>query len=133
MIMPRIKGEDHWQGDNVMPFTIGDVDPAGAFVHVLDDATLEIVLSELNTVSDFSKYLMKKERFVRSGKLISAAGEEATLQPWMRMGNMDSAYPVTGCSATLSSWGRGCLPKSRVTRVIKQRDTRIKVRMCGIN
>jgi hypothetical protein len=33
-------------------------------------------LSELNTVSDFSKYLMKKERFVRSGKLISAAGEE---------------------------------------------------------
>ncbi len=79
MIVPRIKGDDHFQGDHVIPFVIGDVDPTGAFVHVLDDATLDIALRELDTITDFTSYLTKKVDFIRSGRLGAAAGEEEVI------------------------------------------------------
>lgn len=75
-VVPHIKGEDHWKGESVLPFVVGDVDPTGAFVHVLDEATLDIVLGEFDTIVDLTAYLSKKEKLIRSGILISAAGEE---------------------------------------------------------
>jgi hypothetical protein len=61
-IRPDIKGNFHGVGENVTPFVIGDVDPSGPFVNVLDDETLDIVLGELDTISDLTQYLGKKER-----------------------------------------------------------------------
>ncbi len=69
------------------PFVIGDFAPRRSFVHVLDDATLELLLGELNTVTDFVSYLDKKARFVRSGHLISAGGEDDLLSYYV--GRMD--------------------------------------------
>ncbi len=83
MLIPEIKGDDHWKPNQVIPFCIGDVDPSGPFVHVLDDATLDIVMGELDTISDFTDYLQKKEAFVRSGKLLVAGGEEDLLAYYM--------------------------------------------------
>jgi hypothetical protein len=50
-----LKGEEAILKGETPPFTIGDVDPSGPFVHVFDDATLDIVLSELDTVTDFGQ------------------------------------------------------------------------------
>ncbi len=61
------------------PFHVGDVDKHGGFVHVLDDVTLDIVLRELDTITDFTAYLSRKEALFRSGKLCMAAGEEELL------------------------------------------------------
>jgi hypothetical protein len=46
---------------------------------VLDDASLGIVLSTLDTITDFVGYLERKERFLKSGKLFGAFGEEDLL------------------------------------------------------
>lgn len=44
MVVPSIQGEAHYLGDDVEPFAVGDVDPSGSFIHVLDEATLDIVM-----------------------------------------------------------------------------------------
>ncbi|NHA14139.1 hypothetical protein [Thioalkalivibrio sp. XN279] len=76
MVTPSIVGEDHLQPDSSLPFSVGDVNPNGPFVHVLDDVTLDVVMQELDTVRDMTEYLRRKERLIRRGQLISAAGEE---------------------------------------------------------
>jgi hypothetical protein len=77
------KMESHYFRENVSDssffgFTIGDLDPSKTFVHVLDDATLDILLQTLDTISDFVNYLTKKEKLMRR-KMICAAGEEELL------------------------------------------------------
>ncbi len=37
-----------------MPFAVGQVDPAIGFMHVLDDTSLEIVMSTLDTITRIS-------------------------------------------------------------------------------
>lgn len=78
VIKPSIHGDKHWQNEdgNVQPFYVGDIDQHGPFVHVFNESALDIVLHELDTVTDFTEYLAKKEAFVRSGKLLEAHGEE---------------------------------------------------------
>lgn len=61
--------------------------PDGAFIHVLDDATLDILLGELDTISDFTAYLTKKEAFIRSSRLVFAGGEEDLLAYYMKTMN----------------------------------------------
>lgn len=81
IIRPDIKGNAHWPRDlnQVRPFCIGDIDPSNSFVHVFNERTLEIVMNELDTVTDFVDYLDKKANLVRSGRLIQANGEENLL------------------------------------------------------
>jgi hypothetical protein len=95
LIHPDTKGDAHWQGDGVMPFVVGDVDPNGSFVNVLDDATLDIVLRELDTISDLTEYLTKKEKLIRSGQLISAAGEEELVAYYMTHMNSSDQHDFT--------------------------------------
>lgn len=78
VIKPSIQGDRHWQNEdgNVQPFCVGDIDQHGSFIHVFNEAALNIVLRELDTVTDFTDYLVKKEAFVRAGKLFEAHGEE---------------------------------------------------------
>ena len=78
IVNPRIKGEHHWSGTAaaIEPFCVGDVDPAGSFVHVVNEASLEVMMRELDTIRDFTDYLEKKALFVRSGRLSRADGEE---------------------------------------------------------
>jgi hypothetical protein len=81
MVMPAGVGPMHLAPftEGVIPFAVGQLDPAKGFVHVLDDTSLEIVLAKLDTITDFVRYLTKKEEFIASGKLVSAAGEEELL------------------------------------------------------
>lgn len=81
VVLPSLKGIDHTNSGiaNFMPFAIGDIDPASDFVHVFDDVSLDIVMRELDTITDLTEYLDKRAAFVRSGRLASAHGEEDLL------------------------------------------------------
>lgn len=78
IIRPDIKAEAHWSPDDdaFQPFAIGDLEPSGSFVHIIDDVALDIIMKELDTVRDFTDYLDKKMAFIRSGRLLEAHGEE---------------------------------------------------------
>jgi hypothetical protein len=74
-------GDAHLSG---MPFAIGQVDPAKGYVHVFDDTTLNIVMSTLDTITDFTAYLTKKEGFLTGHRVVHAAGEEELLAIYLR-------------------------------------------------
>lgn len=81
VIDPSLKGQMNWPNkiDETVPFSIGDINPNGSYVHVLDDVSLKIIMEELDTIRDFTDYLQKKETFIRSGHLKKAHGEENLL------------------------------------------------------
>ena len=81
VINPSITGNKPWSGKegSLRPFEVGDIDPLGSFVHVLNESSLEIVMRELDTIRDFTDYLEKKVQFLRSGRLLRADGEENLL------------------------------------------------------
>lgn len=70
------------------PFVVGLVDPAKGFVHILDDTSLDLVLTELDTIFDLVTYFTKKEELLLSGRLESSAGEEDLLAHYL--------FPVEG-------------------------------------
>lgn len=97
MLVPMVVGDDHLLPDEhrfdveglnipppVTPFVVGQIDPGRGYVHVLDDVTFKILLENLDTITDFVGYLERKERFVTSGRLVSAAGEEDLLAHYLR-------------------------------------------------
>lgn len=67
---------------HVEPFVIGDLDPQRTFVHVFDDATLDFVMSTLDTTADFLRYLREKEQLCRS-RTLYVAGEEDLLAHYL--------------------------------------------------
>jgi len=79
IIDPSISGNEHFEH----PFTIGHPIANKDFVHVFDDVALDIILKELDTISDFVDYIEKKEEFINSGLLGSAAGEEEILAHYL--------------------------------------------------
>lgn len=67
-------GDQHVE-DRATPFKLGDVSPAAEFVHVMDIAGLRAVLSDLDTITDFARYLDAREAFIRGQAGNSAASE----------------------------------------------------------
>ena len=55
------------------------------FVHVLDEASTDILLSELDTIADFVRYLQEKEHFVQSTHVV-CEGEEDMLAAFLNDG-----------------------------------------------
>jgi hypothetical protein len=81
VIKPDLTGADHWTTSTSShhPFAIGDIDPDGNFVHVFDEVALDIVMRELDTISDFTDYLEKRAAFLRSKRIVWCHGEEELL------------------------------------------------------
>ncbi|KPA09945.1 hypothetical protein MHK_009852 [Candidatus Magnetomorum sp. HK-1] len=62
-------------------------DLGNGFVHVFDDISLNIVMIELNTISDFVNYLLAKENLYTSGrKTLFQGGEEDLLAIYLHNG-----------------------------------------------
>lgn len=81
LIDNEIKGKEHQN----RPFHIGLVNPARDYVHVFDEMALDVVMRELDTISDFVEYLQKRERLLlRPGCYIYATGEEQLLGMYLR-------------------------------------------------
>ena len=74
------------------PFAVGQVDPVKGFLHILDDTTLEIVLTTLDTISDFVAYLTKKEKFLTSGIEVFVPGEEDLLAFYLTKTNKQKEH-----------------------------------------
>lgn len=95
----RQAAEQHFGGDGSLilhshtsgteKFIVGDLDRSKDFVHVFDDFSLAIVLSELDTVSDFVAYLRKRSAFLRSGPEIYANSEFDLLAHYLQGMNGD--------------------------------------------
>lgn len=94
MVMPDLKGDDHinTESPSYQPFAIGNINPDGEFIHVFDDVTLNVLMKELDTISDLTDYFDKKEKFLRSGHLISAHGEEELLALYLKYVNDDKEH-----------------------------------------
>lgn len=59
------------------PIQYGDF--GNGFIHVFDEMSVKIVLSELDTIKDFLNYLTSKEAFIRQNKYPFTYGEEDML------------------------------------------------------
>jgi len=68
--------------EHTVPFAIGDLDPERTFVHVLDDTTLDLVMSTLDTTPDFLRSFREKERVCRAHTMF-VAGEENLLAQFL--------------------------------------------------
>lgn len=86
MIWPDIVGNQHIKSieDGGRPFAVGQIDTSKGYIHIFDDTSLGIVMEALDTITDFVTYLTKKERFIKSGRLSSATGEEELLAYYLR-------------------------------------------------
>ena len=80
----QVVGEEHLKE----PFVIGHVDPTQGYVHVFDDTSLDVVMTYLDTISDFVAYLTKKETLLTCGINVLAAGEEELLARYV--GRLDN-------------------------------------------
>lgn len=89
-IRPDIIAEKNWSNEN--PFCVGDINPNGAFVHIFDEVSIDIVMKELDTITDFTDYLDKKEKFIRSGSMLEACGEENLLAYYAIRANEDGDH-----------------------------------------
>ena len=94
MIAPRIIGNQHLlrSSEGGLPFQVGQLDPSRGFVHVLDDTALWVLLTSLDTVGDFLRYLRRKEDFISSGRLAAAAGEEDLLAYYLENVGPDGGH-----------------------------------------
>jgi hypothetical protein len=96
-IVPDIVGSAHCASlyDRREPFAIGQVDPAFGFVHVMDGPSLDILLSELDTVSDLLAYLRWKEDLIENGRLERASGEPDLLAYYIERVRLTQNYNPT--------------------------------------
>jgi len=90
MLRTDISGEAHYFN----PFTIGQIAQDRGYIHVLDDVTLNIILRELDTITDFTDYLTRKEAALQSGRLVVAAGEEEILAHYLTELNSEEKHDV---------------------------------------
>lgn len=80
---PRLTGDDHTNVDRCIPFTYGHIAPEKGLVHVLDDTSLQVLMSTLDTITDFVDYLSAKEKLLMGDVGIMALGEEEMLASYM--------------------------------------------------
>lgn len=81
MIFSDVVSEQHCLplANGGQPFAVGQVDPSKGFLHILDDTSLDIVLRERDTITDFVSYLSRKEELLSSSQTFAIAGEEELL------------------------------------------------------
>ncbi|USX21107.1 SEC-C domain-containing protein [Oxalobacteraceae bacterium OTU3REALA1] len=87
------------------PFSIGDFDKTKTFIHVLDEFSLPLLLTELDTISDFIHYLQTKEKCIRKMSLVQILGEEDFLAYYMLNRTSDGygnfSYAASGDQASV--------------------------------
>lgn len=67
------------------PFMVGWPLKNRRFIHIFDELTLDVLLRELDTASDFINYLTKKEEFLSTkGVDFIISGEEELLESYLR-------------------------------------------------
>ena len=79
-----IEGRTHEQA----AFTIGVLDRSKHFVHVLDEFSLDVVMDEVDTTTDFVQYLVAREAFLSDASMtVMATGEEQLMAVYISQGD----------------------------------------------
>jgi hypothetical protein len=81
----------HSDAEIYKAFTVGYFDEKKGYVHVFDDVTLDIVMRELDTISDFCAYLRKKEELI-ARCVVRAGGEEELLTRYLTSMDNDEEH-----------------------------------------
>lgn len=80
------------------PFVLGRIDAKEGYVHVFDDTSLNVLMTYLDTISDFIGYLTKKEELLAYGVQVLAAAEEELLAEYVSklndQGEHDFVFPT---------------------------------------
>lgn len=73
------------------------------FVHVFDERSLGVVMSELDTISDFIQYLSDKEALYRGGTqtIFNGGGEEDLLAVYLHNNRRFPVHPERGAPDTI--------------------------------
>lgn len=82
-ICDRVFDKEDDPNDNAPLFRVGLVRSRDEYIHIFDDFTLDCIMDELDTVSDFIDYLEEKETLILAGKYFFAAGEEDILAKYL--------------------------------------------------
>lgn len=75
----QIVDNEHWDSNKCEPFVIGNVFNE-QFVHVFNEATIELVLSEFDTISDFINYLNERKNLLHREDIFYVACESDIIQ-----------------------------------------------------
>lgn len=88
-IASDLKGDEHFDA----PFTIGIPVPEKPFVHVLDEVSVELLFSELDTATDLLDYLKGREELLSGEqKAVYASGEEDLLGAYLQQTNLQGKH-----------------------------------------
>ena len=80
IVNPALRGkEEHLKS----PFEVGQINPDKGYIHILNETSLEILMNELYTITDFIDYLQSKEKLILSNNLFVAYGEEEILTAYL--------------------------------------------------
>ena len=66
------------------PFTIGDINAGGQYIHVLDEQSFQMAFSEFDTLTDFTLYLSKREKLFRTKAYVIAYGEDCLIGRYLK-------------------------------------------------
>lgn len=92
-ITPDVQGDGHTNDDPLqLPFGLGDVRPGKSFVHVFNESALDLLGRELDTMTDFTDYLTRRERIIRSSKLLDVSGEHDLLACYLCTGGPNDPH-----------------------------------------
>ena len=88
-IASDLEGDEHLEA----PFTIGKPVPGKPFVHILDEVSVELLFSELDTATDFLDYLKDRETLLGDEKkVVCASGEEDLLGAYLQQTNQQGKH-----------------------------------------
>ena len=124
IIRPSVVELANWDANETefRPFHVGDVNLNGQFIHVFDSVSLTFLMSELDTVVDFTNYLNRRETYLRSGHLLEAHGEENLFASYISRvteeGEHDFSYDPAGAPVTIQ--------RGRYEQMIKKREYKLK-------
>ena len=75
VLRPDIQGDEHLH----TPFLIGRPSSERGYVHLFDEVSIKEIFCELDTITDFTNYLLAKEEFIDGHNLLVAPGEDDLL------------------------------------------------------
>jgi hypothetical protein len=78
--------------ESFMPFAVGDVASGKSFVHIFDSISIDLVMAELDTIADFTRYLAMREEMIRAKHLLIAPGEEELLGLYLQSEDKEGAH-----------------------------------------
>jgi hypothetical protein len=85
IVNTTLNGDQHL----AKPFEVGFPDPKRRFAHVFDAVSLDLLISEIDTITDFVRYLSKREEFLTTHEKLVATGEEELLAQYFANADED--------------------------------------------